>query len=314
MRFVMIVGLCAACGRSSLPDLSPPTAVPTLGGVPLASSSWSTPQRLVDVEALLETVRTNVNTNMFDPVLSEDGLSLFVTTDIGGTWDVYELRRPSLTSSFDQIAPLGTDVNPTGVVTFGYQPLPSLGFVAAFGNYPLEGIAAGTFVVVFADAAESPFRWRASTVSLPFEVVIDPRLTADGNTMMFAVATIADPRRSLYVSERATTADEFSAAVPVEGLTQQDNSAPWLSADKRVLLFANADPNAETTSELWSASRIDVTGPFTDAAPIPELNSPDFDGEPYVFESAEVCELYIISWRPEAPGFRLYRSLLTAAE
>ena len=274
---------------------------------------WPAPQALPDVDALLESKRTNVNTNVFDPILSEDGLSLFLATDIGGTWDVYVLRRPSVGSSFDQIEALGADVNPAGVITFGYQPLASIGIAATFGNYPAQGIPAGTYVFATADTTVSPLSWRPSAISLAYEVIIDPRLTAGGDTLIFAASTVADPRRSLYVSERTALEDDFTAAVPVEGLTTADDSAPWLSPDKRVLLFANANAtaNAEGTSELWSATRLTPFGPFTNAGPIPELNSPDFDGEPYVFEGEEICEIYVVSWRPEAPGFRLYRSAVT---
>ncbi len=308
---VAVVALMGGCGRTSLPNPQPiePTT-PTLCGLALGSWTWPAPQALPDVDALLETQRANINTNFFDPILSEDGLSLYVATDIAGPWDIYVLHRPSIGSSFDQIEVLGGDVNPAGVTTFGYQPLTAIGIAAAFGNYPAQGIPPGTYVIALADMKVSPLSWRASAVSLDYEVIIDPRLNAGGDALIFAASTVADPRRSIYMSERALLDEDFTAAAPVEGLTTEDDSAPWLSPDKRIVLFASATaaPNAESTSEIWSASRLTPSGPFTNASPVPELNSPGFDGEPYVFESEDACEIYIVSWRPEAPGFRIYRS------
>ena len=83
-----------------------------------------------------------------------------------------------------------------------------------------------------------PFAWRASTVNLVSSNIIDPRLTADGLGLIYAI-TGADGVRKIYVSRRATVAEDFGDGVRVEGLPPADDSAPWLSADGRVLLFAN---------------------------------------------------------------------------
>lgn len=317
MRVAAVLLLCVGCGRTALPEPPPPEqpielptgpTVATLGGLE-GPWTWTAPELMTEIVPLLDTIRAIPNNAVFDPILSEDGLTLYLTSDAGGGWDVYALTRPAIGAPYDTITKLGTDVNATGVSSFGYEPLPTVGTTMAFGDYPLPGVAAGTSVIVFADPSAQPLTWHGTDIDFAFSALIDPRITTDATALIFA-RTASDAMRHILVSKRASLADDFVDAAEVSGLPPLDNSAPWLSRDRRVLLFANADGVSQTTSEIWVASRTDPDGPFTTASPIAEINSAWFDGEPYVYENGDVCELYFVSTRPDIYPFLLYRSTL----
>jgi hypothetical protein len=310
-RLLAIAAVCAGCGRTSLPSaVEQPTPPPVLCGADPAAISWSQPQRLMDVQGLLDSVRTGGATVVFDPTLSEDGLTLFVTANLGTGYFAYSMRRPSLNEAFNQITLLPSDVNAPGVGPFNYQELASLNIATAFGGYPEPGYAAGTALIVLADTAGSPHNWRASAINAFRPGNGDSRLTADGRALIYASTTENDGSRGLFVSERPSLTDDFVTASATAGLTPGDNSAAWLSPDRLVLYFVHA-ANAATqeTSDIWSASRLDPTAPFLNAAPVAQLNTSVFDGEPYIFERGGACELYFVS--SNVADLLLYRSIGT---
>ncbi len=119
MRLLAVVVVCAGCGRSPLPNADEQrealSVVPSVCGIERASWSWSTPGPIPELPALMGTIRTNVNTNIFDPILSEDGLTLYITADLLGHFEEFTLTRPSLSEPFDTIVTGPDDVNPVGV-------------------------------------------------------------------------------------------------------------------------------------------------------------------------------------------------------
>jgi hypothetical protein len=317
MRWFAVVVLCAGCGRTALPNTqdqqSALSDVPSVCGIERSAWSWSTPEIIPELPALIATLRTNANTSIFDPVTSDDGLALYVSADFEGFFQVFTLTRPSLSEPFDHIELGPADVN-DAVTTFGYQPLSSLNIAMAFSNFPAQGFPQNTYVVALADSAEPPHTWHTIAVDSLRSGLQDPRLTGDGtglilNSVYDASATL----RGIFFSERATIADDFSTLVQFDTLSTGDDSAPWLSADRRVMFFAHADDNLDAskpTSDIWVATRSDPSLPFADAAPLDVLNTPYFDGEPYVFAKDGVCELYLVQNRPEPPGYWLYRSVM----
>ncbi len=183
-----------------------------------------------------------------------------------------------------------------------------------FGNFPVPGIASGTSVIVLANTAEPPHVWQGIGVDTERSSLQDPRLTGDGTGLVFGSVTDASvPKRGIFFSERPQITDDFTSITQFDQLSTGDDSAPWISTDRRVMLFAHADTSSgasQATSDIWVTTRAAPDAPFTDARPLDVLNSPYFDGEPYVYESNGVCELYMVANLPEAPGFQLYRSLM----
>jgi Tol biopolymer transport system component len=70
---------------------------------------------------------------------------------------------------------------------------------------------------------------------------------------------------------------------------------PTLSADGRVILFSSNRTGDRDSSNLWYATRLGNSGPFSEPKPIPDANSDNQDGDPWL--SHDGCRLYFSSTR-----------------
>jgi hypothetical protein len=319
--FIAWVFLSAiACGRT---NITPDEGVPTdddvvtddgpvvaheaqLCGVPRSEQVWSTPELMTDVYDLMQEVNVHAAFEMFDPTLSEDGLTLYTTSDNSGPWLVHMITRAALDAPFTGYAVASSNVNVQGSIAYGYNVLASKNVAVTAANYPAEGVPAGSYIIAITDTSRTPFVWVQVPASRGFASVIDPRLSEDGLTLVFAV-TVEGSRR-IFESRRSSLTASFLNASALTELPAGDNSAPWLSRDKRVLVFVHAGPDGN--QDIWMADRSDTSEPFANAAPIAALNSTYVDGEPFVREGADGCELLMITRRPDNAGFFPYRSLL----
>lgn len=285
-----------------------PPPVPSACNIRRDAWNWSTPVELTDFEAAIEPYVSNPTYAPFDPTMSEDGRTLFVSTDARNTWDVWFLTRPSVGQPFDTAALAGADINAPGVNNFGYQQYDSIDFAMAFGDFLLPGNDPPQMRWVIGSPSSRPYAWTIPAAENGLTDIQDARATRTGLTVVYAQQTTEG--RRLMISTRASLTSELSVPVPIDNMPPGDVSAPWLSPNELVLMFAVADDGTGTNSNIYVADRATKDEPFGNVAPLTAVNSDYFDGEPYVFEGRDTCELYIVSMRPAGARFRLFRSVL----
>ncbi|MBC7792595.1 MAG: hypothetical protein H7Z43_02720 [Clostridia bacterium] len=281
------------------PEEGPPEVVPIgeveLCNIPMSKWKWSEPAAAQDVMDLIDGIRTSTNFPLdyqnYDPTVTEDGRTLYLSSLCQGEWDVYQFTRPGTTAPFDTVTKASDDINQPGVETFGFQRLDSVHSALAFGTY-----VDATQRVFLGDPATSPIVFQQAPVTSAF-AVSDPRLTPTARTMVFVMPEATKQR--LFVSPAP-----FETATRLTGFAESDLSAPWLSGDERTIFYVQ-------DQDIWVATRESTSAAFTANTPIAALNSIDYDGEPYFIETAGSCELFFISLRGGG-GLDLYRSVLSA--
>jgi hypothetical protein len=107
---------------------------------------------------------------------------------------------------------------------------------------------------------------------------INARLTPDELTVVFA-SIRGDGGLDIYTATRTTRSTGFPDASRIDAVsTDADETAPYLTADARTLLFARAN-------DLWIATRASATAPFGAAVPVPgAVNTADIESSPYLDE------------------------------
>ncbi len=147
---------------------------PALCGLPFGAWEITPPTQLSAVNDLLFAQFPTTDRSEFDPVFSEDGLTLWFTTDQPGRFYVWRATRPSLDSEFDFVEAMGTDVNAAGNGHFGFQALEE---GVAIITAPFTGELGGGdyWLGTFAET----WSWSPTNLSTTGGDT-DARLTADG--------------------------------------------------------------------------------------------------------------------------------------
>jgi Tol biopolymer transport system component len=124
---------------------------------------------------------------------------------------------------------------------------------------------------------------------------LDPFVTADGLELYFS-QTINGLQRIVRAT-RLTRSAAFGAAAPVTELDSGRGDAdPTLSADGRVIIFSsNRTTTAGASTNLWYATRAGRAGTFGEPKPVPDANSDNQDGDPWI--SHDGCRIYFSSTR-----------------
>ncbi len=119
---------------------------------------------------------------------------------------------------------------------------------------------------------------------------LDPHLSTDGLRLYFANG---NPQQIL-VAGRTSVEDVFGVptAIPVAPDASGD-ADPTLSGDERVLIFVSNRAGGEGGTDLWYATRVERDQPFNTPQPLAEINTVDFDSDPYL--TADGCHLYFAS-------------------
>jgi hypothetical protein len=136
------------------------------------------------------------------------------------------------------------------------------------------------------------------------------RLTADELTVFFTVADFSGIR--IFSATRATTSVPFGTATFASTLSATgSNSYPSITEDG-LAMFLESDRVADAGFDLFEAVRASKVGPFGAPAQIPSLDTPTFDGEPYVAPDGKT--LYFVHGATSAGPFNIYASAWTGAQ
>jgi hypothetical protein len=198
-----------------------------------ASDPFDAPQALT---------RVNTKEDEASPAISLDGRELFYGShdDAGmGELDIWAVRRPTREADWSEPA-LVPGVNtaeddiprPPG---FGGRVMPLGSRALGTGYY-------ATYLAARADQADN-FAAPVLVAGLLREgrSTIDAFLSEDGLALYFNLTPDAgETKGDLYLAVRASTADAFSAAEPLEELnSSSDERDPWLAPDGRSLFFSS---------------------------------------------------------------------------
>lgn len=312
MRRLVVLVVASACGRLDFetravldPDAS--VAPPVQRGAAaceIAMERWhlQPPTRLTEIETLLSAAYpANGNRSEFDPVFSEDGLTLYFSSDIAMRFEVWQAHRATLDAPFTSVERMDASVNAAPNLHFGFQPLAHLGIATI--SAPYAG-AVGDLDYWRGTRDGTTWRWSPTALSTVGSDG-DARLTADGLSLFFPRGD--QGAADLYRVRRASVDVDFDPAreeaiAEINSPAADTAPAPFAGG----ILFASKRTAPAGADDLWAAAL--PLGAETYAAPVAltELNAAGFDGEPTLFGGAGYCELVFISDR--GGTFDLYRS------
>ncbi len=311
VRAILAAVLACGCGKIDFDplidaralDAAPDVAAgPALCNLPFGQWVLTPPAPLDNVNALLVAqFPANGDQDEYDSVFSDDGLSLYFTSDQSGAFQVWTATRPSLTAPFDTVALLGPDVNAATNSVFGFQPLASLdiAIVAA----PYTGSMAGGLDFWLGTHMTGSWVWSPTDLSTP-DGDIDARMTADGLAVYLARGATVE-EREIYTASRNTIAGDFgSVSLVPEVNSAVSDSSPVPVSDG---IFVVTDrPGGAGMDDIWYAAR-SSTG-FDPPYPLAAVNGPAVDGEPAMYDRNGSCELIFSTTRDASGAWNLYRS------
>lgn len=231
-----------------------------------------------------------------DPFLTADEKTIFFFSDRTGnlSGDVYKATRTTTTGDFGTVAKF-TAASTTGAESKMSMTDDGLYFVVASN---LDGMSGSVDIL---DATRASTGDNFSQLGRTYTALdctgadeLDPFVSADGRELYIA-QTINGFQRIVRAT-RQTRSQEFSAVSIVTELDSGMGDAdPTLSADGRVILFSSNRTGDAGSSNLWYATRAGNSGPFSEPKPVPDANSDDQDGDPWL--SHDGCRLYFSSTR-----------------
>lgn len=273
-------------------DGPPAETGPALCGMPFGTWEITPPTPLSAVSDLLFAQFPTTDRSEFDPVFSEDGLTLWFTTDQPGRFQVWRATRPSLESEFDVVEAMGTDVNAAGNGHFGFQALEE---GAAIITAPFTGeLGGGDY---WLGTLAKTWSWSPTSLSTSGGDT-DARLSADGLEVFLVRGDGA--ARDIYRATRPDLASDFGSPVPDDDVnTAFSDSSPAPVAGGLFLVANTAVGGEENIYYAETGGR-----PFR----LEALVGPTFDGEPTMIPRASGCELVFVSDRDGS--YDLYRAYI----
>jgi hypothetical protein len=152
------------------------------------------------------------------------------------------------------------------------------------------------------DAFDAPieFRpWGAVTVVLPAMGDDDPTLTEDMLELYF------NRNSDIYVATRATVADPFGTPALVSELsTSFAETTPEVSANGLTIYFASRNTPTLGVEDIWMATRLSRSDPWSAPVHVTELSSTAFDGAP----TPTVDDIGLVMYSDRSGSLEIYES------
>jgi Tol biopolymer transport system component len=220
--------------------------------------------------------------NFWGPGLSSDGLTLYFSSDVGSSEDLYVASRSDRGNVFSTAAPL-SELNTTAL-----ESNPSLsadGLSLYFASARPGSVGDRDLMVATRPDPSSPFAnptWLSELNTVGREQT--PELTPDQKTIVFS--TDGD----LFIAERSTPTDPFGPAQAMTGINSgSPDSGAAFSADGLVLYFTSQRTGGSGSWDIWVSTRPDRASAFTAAFDVQEVNSNQREIDPEL--SADGSEL-----------------------
>ena len=318
MRVLPLVLLLCACGRisfdpreepdageqipdASAPDGSAPDAAAPDGSAPdasapdagpvYASGPFGPPVEVTELSSALEDD---------DPSLTADMLEIYFKTDRDGDNDVYRATRTSVDdrwsapSRVDELSSSSNDNTPE--VSFDGLTIHLASDRGGGGVEIYRSTRASR-----SDPWEAPVRVDELSSSLAdLAAAMDEARLALVMTRLDAAATDAD----LFVANRATVAEPWSAPVAIDELNTMMHEADAVLDTRGLLLFFTRTAGGTGGRDLVLAERPTVDAAFGAATPLTELNTDELEEDPWISP-----DLSVIYFSRQTSGERnIYRA------
>lgn len=232
---------------------------------------WSSPQPIANIKLLTEE----------DPSLTDDGLSIYFTSNASGMYLAYRATRASTSDAFGTPLPVD-ELNAQGA-TFGSVTGDDLAFyyhaTSARGDVDIW--------VMTRTTPDEPF---ANPVLVTaFNSVISDFNAAVASNGLFATVTreltVSDRELDLY--SRPSTDDVWTpadGAAPLQSPFRDSGSS--LSGDALTVVFHSDRDSPGSFSDLYIAERATSTSSFAAATRIDELSTEDHETDPFLSKDA----------------------------
>lgn len=247
-----------------------------------------------------------VGVSAFGAAPSADGLTLFFSA-IDGDEDLFFATRENRANEFSLAAPvLGVnDPDEDDGTPFVSVDGRSLYF---FSTRPGPGAQGGRDLWVAERAAEGGTFAAPEVVGEVNTVGLEhlPRLSADGNTLMFVSSRASDNLGSnIWASERVGPGEPFGEPFELEGVnTNAREEGFWLSEDGLSLVFASNRAPDEADMDIWHAVRQSRDAGFEEPVNLSAVNTSGIEIDPALTQDG--FELFFASDR--SGTMQLYRS------
>lgn len=270
---------------------------PSARACPLSFDGFGAPERVIGLETIGE---------LFGPSLSADGLSLYFSASSPGEEQIYSATRAARdASAFSNAVPVDTLNSPA---------LDGSPFVSANGRriyfFSDRGGGAGSRDIWLSERADSTAELAppvllagVNTRSLEFL----PWLSADELLVLFVSSRPFGRDSDIWQATRASIDSAFGELVNVAALSSTATEGRVvLSSDGLRAIFSSDRPGGVGNGDLWTASRTDVSSPFSELRNLPRLNTGADEQD--VALSSDERELFFASSRGGVSS--LWRSVL----
>jgi hypothetical protein len=246
------------------------------------SKPWGAP-------ILLSGTGINTGSQTDAHLTADEKVMLFYASDAGSTLAIYQSQRASLSSPFDM---------PVAATTLNvqmYNADPDLSadgltvYFNAYNNGSPQAIYSATRQAI-ANAWSAPSA--VTAVNLPNTNNGHPFITADKAELYFFSGAPAGGNYDIY--RAAANGGGFATPADVTELaTAFDDWKPVLSADRLRIFWASTrtDGGAKGDNDIWTATRANVSSPFSSIANVAELNTATYDAPSSL--SPDGCRLYL---------------------
>jgi Tol biopolymer transport system component len=239
-----------------------------------------------------------------DPTLVDDEKTLFFQSihNATGPSQIYMATRSDVTQPFGApavptfLATINANASPTKIsfTSDGLQLAVSSDRAGGQGGTDLWLASRATSSDDFGTPTETNIATLDDAVNQ-----FDPNLVTD-DILYYAPSQLQGHTMQVIASSTRTSETAIFATPVIEmGLesgTGDGDPAP--SPDRTVIAFSSSRDNATELVDVYYAVRDDVTQPWSDVLPIPDVNSTSNEGDP--LPSADGCRLYFASDRGRA--------------
>jgi Tol biopolymer transport system component len=271
-----IVADQASIDSQPKPDLPPADTLPT--------SKFGTPTAIA---------KLNSGQTDDDPSLTADMLEIFFDSSRSGGkggGDIWTSTRTKLSSPWSTPKPASVLNSSDGETTPEVTPD---GLAIYFSSHRPGGKGSGD--IYRSTRASRSAGWTTPKLVAPLNSSdgdYAPTVSQDRRFIFMSSVRPGKGDFDLYTATRANASAPWSAPKLRADLdTQHVETDPWYNTARTVLYFATDRPGGKGGWDIWWATRNNPGVPFTNLAPVPELNSPQGDSDVWLSPDQKVVYL-----------------------
>lgn len=297
MRIAFLVVLAAAaCGRVGFEELAVQDGQP--GGEPVDATVASNDAKVGPRSFGAPTMVPELSipgASLDDPSLTADMLEIYFKLNQGGSLEIHSATRASLTSPWsapalvDELASVGDNDTPE---------VSSDGLTMYFASS-----RNGNVDIYLSTRADRAQPWGApvpvSELSSPDP---DYSVVRNAEELDLVASRIVAGEVDLYFASRASTKDPWGTPLPLSTLNTAGREADAILDPTGLRMYYTVEGPGTALRDVYYTERPSLGDTFAPGLPVPELNSPEHDEDPWVSPDLEV----IYFSRSDADGSDIY--------